>query len=58
LKLGIKNPGRGTGMDMFSFTRYLTISFFTGVSSGASLSFQSGISSLRAVGSNTLPDKI
>ena len=51
-------PGRGTGIDMFSLIRYLTTSFLTGVSRGASFSFQSGISSLRAVGSNTFPDRI
>ena len=33
-------------------------SFLAGLFNGASFSFQSGISSLRAVGSNTLPDKI
>ena len=42
----------------FSLRRYLTESFFTGVLRGAPNSFQSGISSFRAFGSKTLPDKI
>ena len=41
-----------------SFSRYLTESFLTGVLRGAPNSSQLGMSSLRALGSNTLPDKI
>ena len=42
----------------FSFSKYLTESFLTGVLSGAPSSFQSGISSSNAFGSKTLPDKM
>jgi len=51
-------PGKGTGIEISLFIKYLTTSFLTGVSRGASLSFQSGINSFSAVGSKTFPESI
>ena len=56
----LKGSSKRVGIEKldFSFSKYLTESFLTGVLSGAPSSFQSGISSLRALGSNTFPDNI
>ena len=44
--------------DKFSLIRNFTTSFVAGEFKGAPFSFQSGINSLRAVGSNTIPERI
>ena len=48
------------GIEKFvvSLSKYLTESFLTGVFNGAPNSSQLGINSLRALGSNTFPDRI
>ena len=56
--MGIKKVGKGMLIDRFFVSINLTISFLAGLFNGASFSFQSGINSLSAVGSKTLPDRI
>ena len=58
MKVGIKKLGKGILKESFSEMINLTISFLAGEFKGAPFSFQSGINSFNAVGSNTFPERM